>query len=357
LILPKEQQKRIPYSTTLIFMLGGITGSVLNLSVNIFFYKLFSLNPYFCFFCGTLLNLLYHHLYYHVVFDNKEIRIKTSLYLQMTLYGMVTIGSLVIFGLFFDYLKFGFVSAVILSILCLSLFSTLFVRISNFASAQLANVAYADIDDNYYDTLIDAQKVSQFRAWYHSSRFRRLAMFIADYYQPGMKIADLGCGSCSWNTDGFPVTGIDINENMIRRAYENNRLVDYHVAKNLALTNLPSNSFDIIVMSETLEHVANIEEVLVEVKRVLKDNGTFIITVPYDLFLGPFFILFNLNCLYMGYIRGSIYHRFRCGHINHFTKRRLVNIIETNGFAVNKMSIVNWLLIYTAAQKRHFRYS
>lgn len=182
-------------------------------------------------------------------------------------------------------------------------------------------------------------------------------MFIADYYQPGMKIADLGCGSCSWNTDGFPVTGIDINENMIRRAYENNRLVDYHVAKNLALTNLPSNSFDIIVMSETLEHVANIEEVLVEVKRVLKDNGTFIITVPYDLFLGPFFILFNLNCLYMGYIRGSIYHRFRCGHINHFTKRRLVNIIETNGFAVNKMSIVNWLLIYTAAQKRHFRYS
>ena len=138
---------------------------------------------------------------------------------------------------------------------------------------------------------------------------------------------------------------------MLRRAYQNNRLVDYHVTKNLSQSRLPSDSIDMIIMSETLEHLANIEEVLSEVKRVLKDEGTFIITVPYDLFMGPFFLLFNLNCLYMGYIRGSIYHRFRCGHINHFTKRRLVKVLDKNGFSVNKMFIANGLLIYAAVNK------
>jgi len=352
-MLQHEPLKRIPYSPGLIFMLGGITGSLLNLSVNIFLHKFGHLNPYVCFSSGTLLNLVYHHLYYHVVFDNKEIKMKTPWAVQMILYSLVTLGSLAIFGLFIEYLRLSFYVAVILSILCLAVFSTLFVRISTFASAQIANVAYAEIDGSYYDTLVDAQKVSRFRAWYHSSRFKKLAKFVADHYQPDFKIADLGCGSCSWNIDALPVTGVDINENMLLGAYKNNRLADYHVTPNLACTPLPSNSFDIVVMSETLEHLENIDEVMTEVKRVLKDDGSFIITVPYDLFLGPFFLLFNLNCLYMGYVCGSTYHRFRCGHINHFTKRRLVNLLQKNGFSVTKMSIVNWLLIYAAAQKLH----
>jgi len=335
----------------LVFLLGGISGSLLNLSINIILYNYFHLSPYVCFSSGTLLNLAYHHLYYHVVFDNKEIKMKTPWPLQMVLYGLATIGSLAIFGAFMECLTLSFYAALLLSILCLSLFSALFIRISTFASAQIANVAYADIDGGYYDTLVDAQKVSRFRAWYHSSRFKNLAKFVADHYKSGMKIADLGCGSCSWNIHVLPVTGVDVNENMLRRACQNNRLVDYHVTKNLSQTRLPADGIDMIIMSETLEHLANIEEVLSEVKRVLKDEGTFIITVPYDLFMGPFFLLFNLNCLYMGYIRGSIYHRFRCGHINHFTKRRLVKVLDKNGFSVNKMFIANGLLIYAAVNK------
>ena len=46
-------------------------------------------------------------------------------------------------------------------------------------------------------------------------------------------------------------------------------------------------------------------------------DGRLVVTVPWDFFLSPFFLLFNLNCLYLGYIRGSRYHRYRCGHIHH----------------------------------------
>jgi len=342
---------RLPYSITLIFLLGGFAGSLLNLSINILLYKSFHLNPYHCFFWGTLLNEIFHHLYYHVIFDNKEIELKTPLPVQFTLYGLIAAGSLGFLLLFIEYLKFGFVTAVILSISCLSLLNILFVRISSFGSAHLANVLYADIEETYYDTLADKEKVSGFRAWYHSSRFEKLNRFVTDNYRLDMKIADLGCGSCSWNVDCLPVTGIDVNENMLRWARKNNRLMDYCVTDNLAHTSLPAKSFDIVVMSETLEHLFNLDEVLAEVHRILKDNGIYLITIPYDFFLGPFFLLFNLNCIYMGYLRGSLYHRYRCGHINHFTKKRLFKILEKNGFILSKISIVNCLLIYAAAMK------
>lgn len=345
--------KRLPYKTSQIFLLGGFAGSALNLSVSVFLYRLLHLNPYLSFFGGTLCNEIFHHLYYHVIFENKEIRLKTSLVVQFLLYGLVAVGSLVILWFFMEYLSLGFIMAVILSLVCLACLNILFVRISSFSSAELADVFYADIEENYYDTLTNKEKVSGFRAWYHSSRFEKLTRFVADHYQPGMKIADLGCGGCSWNINGLPVTGVDVNENMLRWACRKNRLKDYRVTDNLAETSLPSKNYDIVVMSETLEHLFNLEEVLTEVQRILKDNGTFLITVPYDFFLGPFFLLFNLNCIYMGYLRGSLYHRYRCGHINHFTQRRLQNTLRENGFLPEGMFIVNGLLIYATAKKRH----
>ena len=71
--------------------------------------------------------------------------------------------------------------------------------------------------------------------------------------------------------------------------------------------------------------------------------------MPYDLFLGPFFVLFNLNCIYMGYLRGSQSHRVRCGHINHFTKSRLRATLARNGFTLKRVFVVNGLLLYGVA--------
>ena len=53
----------------------------------------------------------------------------------------------------------------------------------------------------------------------------------------------------------------------------------------------------------------------------------------------------------MGFLRGSKYHRLRCGHINHFTKKRLRNILQENGFELASLSVVNYLLLYATAKK------
>jgi ubiquinone/menaquinone biosynthesis C-methylase UbiE len=347
----RRYQERLQYSPLYILVFGGLSGSLINFLATIFLHNFLKWDGFLSFFLGTLFNQLYHHIYYHIVFANRDIKIKTDFYIQFLLYNCVALGSILILWFFTVYLRLTFTVSVMLSIGCLSLLSVLIIRISHISSHELANVEYREMNDSYYNDQMDITKVSRFRAWYHSSRFVQLHRLVKTHYKSGTLIADLGCGNCLWNTDGLNVVGVDVNERMLRWASLNGRLSDYYVTDNLAYTNLPSKKFDIVVMSETLEHISNIPETLFEVQRILKDEGKFIVTVPYDIFLGPFFILFNLNCLYMGFIRGSRYHKYRCGHINHFTKKRLRNTLKESGFKLNDIFIVNGLLLYCIASK------
>ena len=347
----QAQIRRLRYSQFPIFLLGGFGGSALNLLISLSLFHYTKLNPYLSFFCGTLCNELFHHIYYNVVFVNKEIRMKTPLPLQSFLYLCVALGSTFLLFIFMTMLNIGFGWAVLMSIATLSVFNVLLIRISTFSSSELADIQYREMNGNYYQDQTDDSKVSSFRAWYHASRYRKLTDFIGKYYHPGYRIADLGCGNCLWNTNHFPVTGVDINEQMLKWSKSNQYLADFRVTTDLSQTGLPSGHFDMVVMSETLEHLLNYPEVLREVQRILKNDGIFLVTVPYDFFLGPFFILFNLNCVYMAYCRGSEYHKYRCGHINHFTKRRLRETLSVHGFRIRDLFVVNGLLLYSAAEK------
>ena len=46
--------------------------------------------------------------------------------------------------------------------------------------------------------------------------------------------------------------------------------------------------------------------------------------------------MFNINCLYQGIVRGSRYHLYRCGHVNHFTISRLSAVLKKAGFKVER---------------------
>ena len=52
-------------------------------------------------------------------------------------------------------------------------------------------------------------------------------------------------------------------------------------SEDLANLSYPSNHFDLVVTSETLEHVPNVRLALEEVHRVLRPGGHHIFTVPY----------------------------------------------------------------------------
>ena len=340
---------RLRYPAWLVYVLGGSLGSGLNFAVTLAAVHVAGVRPPAAFLIGTLANEAFHHVYYHVVYVNQEIRLRTPLAIQATLYVVVAAAAA---GLLWGLLRltgWPVPVAVFAALVVLAVVNTVVNRISTFSSASLAMVEYRAMGETFYDDQTDAEKVNWFRAWFHRSRFRRLTRFVDQHYRPGMAVADLGCGNCWWNVAGYPVVGVDVNEPMMRFAQRHGRLSEVHVTPDLSATGLPAAAFDLVVMSETLEHLLNFEATIAEVGRILKPGGTFLITVPYDFFLGPFFVLFNVNCLWQGYVRGSVYHRYRCGHINHFTKRRLRDALAAQGFGMTEAFVVNGLSLYAAA--------
>ncbi len=103
----------------------------------------------------------------------------------------------------------------------------------------------------------------------------------------GKSILDVGCGGGilaeEFARDGAQVTGIDLSRASIDQAQRHARIggltIDYQVA-DAADMPLPAASFELVVASEVLEHVPDLEGTLREVSRVLKPEGLFLFDTP-----------------------------------------------------------------------------
>lgn len=98
----------------------------------------------------------------------------------------------------------------------------------------------------------------------------------------GLKVIDVGCriGTTIWKLRqmGYNAVGIDINQEYVERAIERSGCEVWKMnANNMAF---PDKHFDIIICTETLEHVDNQLVALEEFERVLKDNGKIFLSVP-----------------------------------------------------------------------------
>lgn len=101
----------------------------------------------------------------------------------------------------------------------------------------------------------------------------------------GKTVLDIACGE-GYGTrflaaDAAAVTGIDIDASTIKKAQATYQQPNLQFKRG-SITQIPeaANSFDMVVSFETLEHVADHEAVLRDVKRVLKENGLFIVSTP-----------------------------------------------------------------------------
>src|SRR3989344_7781819 len=131
---------------------------------------------------------------------------------------------------------------------------------------------------------------------------------ILKWAEKGGKILEIGSNlgyftSRLANETGSKIVGIDTNTSKwvhaiarARNSYSGTLIVQgqnftTEVDKNTGLlsrTGLPFQdaSFDQTIMSHVIEHFENPTELIDEIKRVLKDNGTLIVAVPREEFLG-----------------------------------------------------------------------
>jgi 2-polyprenyl-6-hydroxyphenyl methylase/3-demethylubiquinone-9 3-methyltransferase len=116
---------------------------------------------------------------------------------------------------------------------------------------------------------------------FNKSRFEFFKSYVP--YWKGIKVLDIGCGGglgCEFLANlGADVSGIDLSLNSIKAAQEHakksNLQINYKwgVAENLPYDD---NTFEIISCFDVLEHVADLEKVILEGYRVLKKNGIFL---------------------------------------------------------------------------------
>jgi 2-polyprenyl-3-methyl-5-hydroxy-6-metoxy-1,4-benzoquinol methylase len=92
------------------------------------------------------------------------------------------------------------------------------------------------------------------------------------------KLLDIGAGTGDFlvvaNNDGWQTIGTEPSEKAKGIA------ITKGVKFAESLSSLENNSFDVITMWHVLEHVPNLEEYIIELKRLLKPSGTIIIAVP-----------------------------------------------------------------------------
>jgi SAM-dependent methyltransferase len=118
-------------------------------------------------------------------------------------------------------------------------------------------------------------------AYEHLHRYAYAAGFVR-----GKRVLDMasgeGYGSKMLSETASFVVGIDIDDNAVRHAsdtYTSSKL-QFLTGSIAAVPIENDHSFDVIVCFEAIEHIENQDELLKEVKRLLKADGIFIVSTP-----------------------------------------------------------------------------
>ena len=137
-----------------------------------------------------------------------------------------------------------------------------------------------------FDTLMDDLYSSKnpLVKFVHLGRLRTITNLIKT---SNLKILDAGCGEGHLidllhkknNTNTYH--GIDITESALEQAKKRCPYSNLTVG-NLEKTQFQPNFFDIIICTEVLEHIYNYQNIITELKRILKPQGTLIITFPNE---------------------------------------------------------------------------
>jgi 2-polyprenyl-3-methyl-5-hydroxy-6-metoxy-1,4-benzoquinol methylase len=135
-----------------------------------------------------------------------------------------------------------------------------------------------------------SKKYNKFNA-YQQGRFDTVVEMLKNIEGiESKKILDMGCGDGALTylvaREGYDVTGIDNSKEGIEIA--KNKFIEYHLEPKFILsdvidTELETEKYDVIFSSDVIEHLVVPEKIVAEAHRLLKSDGTFILTTPYKI--------------------------------------------------------------------------
>jgi ubiquinone/menaquinone biosynthesis C-methylase UbiE len=148
----------------------------------------------------------------------------------------------------------------------------------------------------------------------------------------GKRILDVGCFNgemISVFTNDNDCYGIDISEKPLEIAKKRG-IKTFKINFESEKFPFKDNFFEIIICSEMLEHLINQDHCLQEIRRVLKKEGLFILTIP------------NINTplswfmqIFLDYTP-QMSARYKSPHFRDFTKKIGESMLKINGFKIIK---------------------
>ncbi len=156
--------------------------------------------------------------------------------------------------------------------------------------------------------------------WWHIHKVSEVMKHVPD--GDGV-VLDLGCGCGDMfvplQERGKTVVALD-NDPVVIEYLKSEK--DLHgvqlVLEDVASTKLLSNSIDVVLLLDVLEHLTNPGKCLTEINRILKPNGTVIITTPHKTFLWN--IIWSVWTILMPY-----------GRHDAFSKTHVVQMLKKYG--------------------------
>lgn len=112
----------------------------------------------------------------------------------------------------------------------------------------------------------------------------------------GLNVVDLGCGggliSIPLLEMGAELTGIDISEPSIRVAITKSKSENRFLVKDLRDTNLPSESTDLVILADVLDHIEDYGLCLREASRIAKKGGLIFVSTINRTLLSKIFAIY-----------------------------------------------------------------
>lgn len=193
-------------------------------------------------------------------------------------------------------------------------------------------------------------KENIFQNFWHTTRFRQVGKMI----EPGGgKILDIGCCDGTFTrvilekSKASKVIGVDALSHCVafaKRRFARSKKMFFRTGDAHEL-HFKNRSFDAVFCLETLEHVVDPDEVVLEMRRVLKDDGYILVLVPSENFLFKYFV-WPLWTLWRGKI-------WKGTHLHDYSADEILIKLQQGGFKIkeNKKFLLG-MLQAVKAEKR-----
>lgn len=146
-------------------------------------------------------------------------------------------------------------------------------------------------------------------------------------YRNTSKLLDIGCGYGFFletaKQNNWDVTGVEITDDAVK-ACTSKGLRMHHGT--LETAHFQDETFDVIVLIETIEHVIQPEKLITEIHRVLRPGGLVYLTTP------------NFNAINRYRLKAQYDVIQYPLHLSYFTPKTLQRFFESNGFETQEIA-------------------